>query len=79
VVVGVPDERFGEAVVAMVEPAATDTVPEADAIAHVKARLAGYKAPRRVLSVDGLRRDSNGKADYRRLKAEAIVRVGAST
>jgi fatty-acyl-CoA synthase len=79
VVVGVPDERFGEAVVAMVEPAATDTVPEADAIAHVKARLAAYKAPRRVLSVDGLRRDSNGKADYQRLKAEAIVRVGAST
>jgi acyl-CoA synthetase (AMP-forming)/AMP-acid ligase II len=79
VVVGVPDERFGEAVVAMVESAATDTVPEADAIAHVKARLAAYKAPRRVLSVDGLRRDSNGKADYRRLKAEAIVRVGAST
>jgi acyl-CoA synthetase (AMP-forming)/AMP-acid ligase II len=77
VVVGVPDERFGEAVVAMVEPAATDTVPEAEAIAHVKARLAAYKAPRHVLTVHGLRRDSNGKADYRRLKAEAMERVGA--
>jgi hypothetical protein len=31
------------------------------------------------VSVNGLRRDSNGKADYRRLKAEAIERVGAGT
>jgi acyl-CoA synthetase (AMP-forming)/AMP-acid ligase II len=76
VVVGIPDERFGEAVIAMVEPAATGSVPEAEAIAHVKARLAAYKAPKHVLTVDGLRRDSNGKADYRRLKAEAIERVG---
>jgi fatty-acyl-CoA synthase len=77
VVVGIPDERFGETIVAMVEPVATASVPEAEAIAHVKARLAAYKAPRYVISVDGLRRDSNGKADYRRLKAEAIARVGA--
>jgi acyl-CoA synthetase (AMP-forming)/AMP-acid ligase II len=54
-------------------------VAEAEAIAHVKARLAAYKAPRHVVTVNGLRRDSNGKADYRRLKAEAIERVGAGT
>jgi acyl-CoA synthetase (AMP-forming)/AMP-acid ligase II len=76
VVVGIPDERFGERIVAMVEPVATATVPEGEAIAHVKARLAAYKAPRHVITVAGLRRDSNGKADYRRLKAEAIERVG---
>ena len=79
VVVGIPDERFGEAIVAMVEPVADAGVAEAEAIAHVKARLAAYKAPRHVVTVNGLRRDSNGKADYRRLKAEAIERVGAGT
>ena len=44
-VVGVPDERFGEAITALVEPHAGDTIDEAALIAHVKERLAGYKAP----------------------------------
>ena len=48
-VVGVPDERFGEAITALVEAHAGDEISEADLIAHVKARLAGYKAPKRVL------------------------------
>ncbi|HSS11348.1 MAG TPA: AMP-binding protein [Acidimicrobiales bacterium] len=78
VVVGVPDERFGEAIVAMVEPlGASAVLEEDDVIAHVKGRLASYKAPRRVLAVETIGRDTNGKADYRRLKAEATERVGA--
>jgi acyl-CoA synthetase (AMP-forming)/AMP-acid ligase II len=77
VVVGVPDERFGEAIVAMVQPVGGHDVEEAEAIAHVKARLASYKAPKRVLSVETIGRDTNGKADYRRLRVEAIERVGA--
>src|SRR5207244_3687642 len=48
VVVGVPDERFGEAITAMVEPRPGTSVDEADVIAHVKGRLAAYKAPKRV-------------------------------
>jgi 3-oxocholest-4-en-26-oate---CoA ligase len=71
VVVGVPDERFGEVIVAWVEPTA-EAVDEADVIAHVKARLAGYKAPRRVLVTDTIGRSPAGKVDYARLKTLAI-------
>jgi acyl-CoA synthetase (AMP-forming)/AMP-acid ligase II len=74
VAVGVPDERFGEAIVAMVEFG--DAEPdEAGVIAHVKSRLASFKAPKRVLAVGTIGRDTNGKVDYRRLKAEADQRV----
>jgi fatty-acyl-CoA synthase len=55
---------LGEAVAALVElvPGTTST-PE-ELIAHVKAQLAGYKAPREVLIVDDVGRSPNGKADY---------------
>jgi acyl-CoA synthetase (AMP-forming)/AMP-acid ligase II len=76
VVVGVPDERFGEAIVALVEPASGPFgVDEAELIAHVKGRLASYKAPKRVFTITSIGRDTNGKVDYRRLKAEATSRV----
>jgi 3-oxocholest-4-en-26-oate---CoA ligase len=70
-VVGVPDDRFGEAVVALVEPDRGRHVDEAAVIAHVKDRLAAYKAPKRVIVVDSLQRDANGKLDHLRLKAIA--------
>ena len=75
VAVGVPDERFGEAVVAIVVPASDGAFDEAGLITHVKGRLAGYKAPKRVMVVSAIGRDTNGKVDYRRLKAEAADRV----
>ncbi|MCB1014009.1 MAG: hypothetical protein KDB10_02680 [Acidimicrobiales bacterium] len=71
VAVGVPDEKFGQAVTAVVEPRPDATVEEAEVIAHVKARLAHYKAPRRVLTVDTIGRAPNGKVDYKRLTREA--------
>jgi fatty-acyl-CoA synthase len=79
VVVGVPDERFGEIIVAWVEPAdsAGGDVDEDDVIAHVKGRLAGYKAPRRVLTTDTIGRSPAGKVDYARLRTEAVQRTGA--
>jgi fatty-acyl-CoA synthase len=78
VVVGVPDERFGEVIVAWVEPATpSGTVDEADVIAHVKGRLAGYKAPRRVLTTETIGRSPAGKVDYSRLRKEATQRIGA--
>ena len=45
-------------------------------IAHVKSRLAGYKAPRRVFAIDTVGRAPNGKVDYKRLRELAISRVG---
>ena len=71
-VVGVPDERFGEAVTALVEPAPGAVVDPDVLIAHVKSHLAAFKAPKRVIAVASLGRAANGKLDYRRLKAEAV-------
>jgi acyl-CoA synthetase (AMP-forming)/AMP-acid ligase II len=50
-------------------------VDEADVIAHVKSRLAAFKAPKRVLAVETIGRAPNGKVDYKRLKDEAVSRV----
>lgn len=78
VVVGVPDERWGEAVVAIVEPASAADLDEADLVGHVKSKLAGYKVPKRVLAVPDIGRAANGKVDYARLRAEATERLQAA-
>ena len=75
VAVGVPDEKWGEAITAMVELHDGAELDEADVVAHVKSRLAAYKAPKRVLPVDTIGRAPNGKVDYKRLRAEAVARV----
>jgi acyl-coenzyme A synthetase/AMP-(fatty) acid ligase len=51
-------------------------IDDAEVIAHVKSRLAAFKAPRRLIVVPSIGRDTNGKVDYRRLQAEAASRVG---
>ena len=63
-VVGMPDERFGQAVTAVVQPRAGATVREQEVVDWVRARLAHYKAPRRVVIVDKVPRLPNGKPDY---------------
>ncbi len=71
-VVGLPDERFGEVVCAVVEPEPGSTISEKDLVAFVKTKLAGFKAPRRVVVVDTLGRSPSGKLDYARLRSLAI-------
>jgi acyl-CoA synthetase (AMP-forming)/AMP-acid ligase II len=71
VAVGVPDDKFGEAITAVVEPSPGATLDPAEVIAHVKGKLAAYKAPKHVLTVDTIGRAPNGKVDYKRLKAYA--------
>lgn len=63
-VFGRPDPRFGQSIAAVVglEPGAK--LAEADLIAHVRARLAAYKAPRHIAFVDKAPRAPNGKPDY---------------
>ena len=78
-VLGVPDPRFGEAVVAVVEPSPGAAVDEAALISFVKERLATFKAPRHVRVVRSLGRSANGKLDYRRLEHEARARPTAGT
>lgn len=77
VAVGVPDERWGEAVCAVVEPMEGASVDASDLVAHVKSRLAAFKAPRHVVVVSSIGRAANGKADYRRLREHAIAAVAA--
>jgi fatty-acyl-CoA synthase len=64
-VLGVPDEKWGQAVVAVVSTASGAVPSEAELIAHVKEHLSGYKCPKRVVLVDVVQRGPNGKADYR--------------
>ncbi len=78
VAVGVPDERFGEAVTAVVEPVPGNHIDEADVIEHVKRHLAAFKAPKRVLAVAAIERAPNGKVDYRRLRRLANERLGTA-
>jgi fatty-acyl-CoA synthase len=78
VVVGVPDEKFGEAITAVVEAKDGETLTDAALIEHVKGHLAAYKAPKRILAVDSIGRAANGKVDYARWKAYALEQVGAA-
>ena len=70
-VVGIPDERFGEAICALVEPQPGAHIDQAELVAHVKAHLAGYKAPKRVIPIASVGRAANGKLDYKALRAIA--------
>ncbi len=64
-VVGVPDEKWGQSVTAVVQIAAGVRLDEAALRAHVRDRLAGYKTPKRVLATNISLRAPNGKADYK--------------
>lgn len=76
VVVGVPDEKWGEAITAVVS---TFTPVDAVAlIAFVKEHLAGYKAPKHVVFVDQVFRSPSGKADYKHTKQVALEQLAVA-
>ncbi len=67
-VIGVDDERWGQAVAAVVQ-SRTDTSPTLDDLAeHCRTRLASYKVPRRLHVVDEVPRQPSGKPDYTRAR-----------
>jgi acyl-CoA synthetase (AMP-forming)/AMP-acid ligase II len=70
VAVAIPDERFGQAVAAAVELRPGTSVTEAELIEHVRARLAAFKAPKRVHFVETIGRSPAGKVDYTRVRTE---------
>jgi fatty-acyl-CoA synthase len=73
-VVGVPDERFGQRVTAILSLAdGQGALDEADLLAFARTRIAGYKTPRRLILVPEVRRAPNGKADYGWAKAVATA------
>lgn len=65
VVTGIPDDRWGSRVAAVVElrPGTPPSVEDLDA--HCRAKLSGYKVPRTFAFVDEMVRSPAGKADYR--------------
>jgi acyl-CoA synthetase (AMP-forming)/AMP-acid ligase II len=68
-VVGRPDARWGERVVAVVQTRAPLTLEALQA--HCRTRLAGYKVPRAVHAVGRVERAPSGKPDYRWARALA--------
>jgi acyl-CoA synthetase (AMP-forming)/AMP-acid ligase II len=75
-VVGLPDERWGERVAALLQPrpGRTPTLPALQE--HCRSLIAGYKVPRQLLLVDEVPRHPNGKPDYRTAKATARTLAG---
>ncbi len=74
-VVGVPDERFGERIVGVISAGAGQTIDQAALIDFARTRLAGYKMPRQLVVVETVQRAANGKADYKWAKAAALAAV----
>ncbi|HWC39490.1 MAG TPA: acyl-CoA synthetase [Acidimicrobiales bacterium] len=65
VVVGVPDERWGERVVAVVQSRSGEHPTLEEIQSYSRDKMAGYKVPRQVVLVDEVVRSPSGKADYR--------------
>ncbi|MGH9297820.1 MAG: AMP-binding enzyme, partial [Acidimicrobiales bacterium] len=70
--VGMADERFGEAITAIVQLSPGAATSGEELIAHVKDRLASFKAPKSVIFVDSVGRSPSGKLDYKHLRAIAV-------
>ena len=75
-VVGVPDKKWGQRVVALVQPREGTDVPTLDDLkAHCRERIAGYKVPR-ALVVGPVTRTPIGKPDYVWASARAREALG---
>jgi len=78
VVVGLPDEKFGEAITAVVEAKPDEALDEDELVEFVKARLSSFKSPKSVVPIDTIGRAPNGKVDYKRMKAYAADELGVA-
>jgi acyl-CoA synthetase (AMP-forming)/AMP-acid ligase II len=76
-VLGVPDDRLGQRVAALVQLRPGVTADAAALQAHVHGQLAGYKAPRTIWFVDAVGRTVSGKADYGWARAYAEAHAPA--
>ncbi|MGI9591532.1 MAG: AMP-binding enzyme, partial [Myxococcota bacterium] len=77
-VVGLPDEKWGQAVTGVVQLREGAALDESALRGHVKQLLADYKTPKRIVAVERMFRAPNGKADYKGATAFAAETVGAS-
>jgi 3-oxocholest-4-en-26-oate---CoA ligase len=75
VVLGVPDERFGQSIVAVVQPKQHAEIDAQNLIDFVKGRIASYKAPRQIITVETIGRGPNGKADLKAIREIALSAI----
>ncbi len=75
-VVGIPDDRFGERVTAVASCNEGGTINVETLIEHSRTKLAGYKLPKSIIPVDTVKRAPNGKADYKWAKRTAAEALG---
>lgn len=73
-VVGVPDERYGQCVAAVVQPRPGTRPTLAELDRFVRSEIAGYKVPRALWYVDEVKRSPAGKPDYRWAKEQTEAR-----
>ena len=76
-VVGLPDDKWGESVTGVVMLEAGKQATADELRAHVRDRLAGYKTPKRIVFTQTSMRAPNGKADYKGAKQAALAALGA--
>jgi acyl-CoA synthetase (AMP-forming)/AMP-acid ligase II len=80
VVVGQPDPRWGNAVVAVVVPRPGKSIDADELRAHCRNELAGYKCPKSFIGIDALPRNSMGKVEKFRVRervAETVQKKSA--
>ena len=70
-VVGMPDEKFGQRIVAVVSTVDNKDLDELALIENTRKKIAGYKLPKQILFTDEVKRAPNGKANYKWAKSFA--------
>ena len=75
-VFGVPDEEFGEALCAYIEPEPGANLSDSEVRTYLQSRLAKYKMPRVIEFVVTLPREDSGKIFKRKLRAPYWERAG---
>lgn len=73
-VVGIPDEKFGEEICAVVQRRAKSSIAEDELIAHAAARLSRFKVPSRVVFESALPRTPSGKINKRAIREQLKTR-----
>ncbi len=77
-VVGVPDDRFGNAVTAVVSLQTGAKLASEELVTEMRKHLAAYKCPKHVVFVDAVYRSPSGKADYKISRETAMKALGLS-
>ena len=78
-VVGLPDDKWGQAVTGVVTLRKGAALDEEALRTLVRRQLAGYKTPKRVVACDRVFRAPNGKADYKAARDHAALCLGGAS